>query len=66
MNMKVWFKTSLRNSTTQVLVQYPGLKVGATTGNITLDGTQFSTDLGQLYKQLKAKPIYIESNCTSC
>ena len=44
----------VKNFTTQVLVQYPGLKVGATTGHITLDGTQFSADLGQLYKQLKA------------
>lgn len=44
----------VKKFTTQVLVQYPGLKVGATTGYITLDGTQFSTDLGQLYKQLKA------------
>ena len=44
----------VKKFTTQVLVQYPGLKVGATTGQITLDGTQFSTDLGQLYKQLKA------------
>ena len=44
----------VKKFTTQVLVQYPGLKVGVTTGPITLDGTQFSTDLGQLYKQLKA------------
>ena len=44
----------VKKFTTQVLVQYPGLKVGATTGHITLDGAQFSTDLGQLYKQLKA------------
>jgi len=44
----------VKKFTTQVLVQYPGLKVGATTGHITLDGTQFSTDLGQLYKQLKS------------
>ena len=44
----------VKRFTTQVLVQYPGLKVGVTTGPITLDGTQFSTDLGQLYKQLKA------------
>ena len=44
----------VKKFTTQVLVQYPGLKVGATTGHITLDETQFSTDLGQLYKQLKA------------
>jgi len=44
----------VKKFTTQVLVQYPGLKVGATTGYITLDGTQFSADLGKLYKQLKA------------
>ena len=44
----------VKKFTTQVLIQYPGLKVRATTGPITLDGTQFSTDLGQLYKQLKA------------
>lgn len=44
----------VKKFTTQVLIKYPGLKVGATTGSITLDGTQFSTDLSQLYKQLKA------------
>lgn len=39
--------------TKQVLVQYPGLKVGVTTGPITLEKNQFSIDERQLFKQLK-------------
>ena len=43
----------VKKFTSKVLVQYPGLKVGATSGTISLEGTAFSTDLGKLYKQLK-------------
>mgnify|MGYP003357693775 CR=1 FL=1 len=39
--------------TKQVLVQYPGLKVGVTTGPITLEKNQFSIDERQLFRQLK-------------
>lgn len=39
--------------TKQVLVQYPGLKVGVTTGLVTLEKNQFSIDEHQLFKQLK-------------
>ena len=43
----------VKKFTSKVLVQYPGLKVGVTSGTISLEGTAFSTDLGKLYKQLK-------------
>ena len=39
--------------TSQVLTQYPGLKVGVTTGLVTLEKNQFSIDERQLFKQLK-------------
>jgi hypothetical protein len=39
--------------TKQVLVQYPGLKVGVTTGLVTLEKDQFKSDERQLFKQLK-------------
>ena len=43
----------IKNFTSQVLTQYPGLKVGVTTGPITLEKDQFSIDEHQLFKQLK-------------
>lgn len=43
----------IKNFTSQVLIQYPGLKVGVTTGPITLEKNQFSIDEHQLFKQLK-------------
>ena len=39
--------------TSQVLTQYPGLKVGVTTGLVTLEKDQFKIDERQLFKQLK-------------
>ena len=43
----------IKNFTSQILTQYPGLKVGVTTGSITLEKNQFSIDEHQLFKQLK-------------
>lgn len=39
--------------TTEVLVKYPGLKVGATDGELDTNDGQFQKDLGKLYKKLK-------------
>ena len=43
----------IKTFTAQVLTQYPGLKVGVTTGLVTLEKNQFSIDERQLFKQLK-------------
>lgn len=43
----------IKNFTAQVLTQYPGLKVGVTTGLVTLEKDQFKSDERQLFKQLK-------------
>ena len=43
----------IKQFTTRVLTKYPSLKVGATSGTITLDKDRFSSDLGVLYAQLK-------------
>lgn len=43
----------IKQFTTRVLTKYPSLKVGATSGTITLDKDKFSNDLGVLYSQLK-------------
>lgn len=43
----------IKTFTSQVLTQYPGLKVGVTTGLVTLEKNQFSIDERQLFKQLK-------------
>jgi len=43
----------IKTFTAQVLTQYPGLKIGVTTGLVTLEKDQFSIDERQLFKQLK-------------
>ena len=43
----------IKQFTTLVLTKYPSLKVGATSGTISLDKDKFSSDLGVLYSQLK-------------
>ena len=43
----------IKTFTAQVLTQYPGLKVGVTTGLVTLEKNQFKSDERQLFKQLK-------------
>ena len=43
----------IKTFTAQVLTQYPGLKVGVTTGLVTLEKDQFKSDERQLFKQLK-------------
>ena len=43
----------IKTFTAKVLTQYPGLKVGVTTGLVTLEKDQFKSDERQLFKQLK-------------
>ena len=43
----------IKTFTAQVLTQYPGLKVGVTTGLVILEKDQFKSDERQLFKQLK-------------
>ena len=49
----VAYKRIVKEFTSTLLCQYPGLKVGAAIGEIQLDEVNFSTSISELYHQLQ-------------